>query len=49
VFAQGSSTLARTFESLAPSAAPCVDLAPLFFGADAVRTSRSVEELVFPV
>ena len=49
-FAQGKSTLARTFESLAPTApAPCVDLAPLFFGADAVRTSRSVEELVFPV
>lgn len=49
-FAQGKSTLARTFESLAPSApAPCVDLAPLFFGADAVRTSRPVEELVFPV
>lgn len=50
VFAQGRSTLARTYESLSPRApAPCVDLAPLFFGADAVRTSRFVEELVYPV
>ncbi|WP_242335134.1 MULTISPECIES: hypothetical protein [Anaeromyxobacter] len=50
VLAQGGSTLARTFESLAPRAPePCVDLTPLFLGADAVRTSRSVEELVYPV